>query len=313
MKSQEQKVSKRHIKDSFVRFIHDLQDTICQKLERVDGKSVFEEDRWERPGGGGGITRIIRDGGIFEKGGVNTSVVYGKLPGIISERFGVDGDAFFACGISLVLHPFSPMIPTVHANFRYFELQDEKNGAADAWFGGGMDLTPYYLCEEDVRHFHSTLKKACDRFAPELYPEYKRACDDYFYNAHRDEGRGVGGVFFDYLRENERSLHFWKQFTEGVASVFPAAYIPIVQKHVNVTWTKAQKRWQEIRRGRYVEFNLIHDRGTLFGLKTNGRIESILMSLPAVARWEYNHTPRPGSAEAQLVEVLKNPVEWVPA
>jgi coproporphyrinogen III oxidase len=270
------------------------------------------EDRWERPGGGGGKTRVIRDGNVFEKGGVNTSVVHGVLPEIMQQRFGVEESDFFACGISLVIHPFSPMVPTVHANFRYFELTGKDGEIADAWFGGGADLTPYYLFEEDAVHFHETLKAPCDKHGEDLYPRYKKECDDYFFNTHRGERRGIGGLFFDYLRGDEnRSLDFWHQFVRDAGSSFVEAYIPIVERRKGMEWTPQQKEWQEIRRGRYVEFNLIHDRGTLFGLKTNGRIESILMSLPAVARWEYDHHPAEGTEEARLVEVLREPKEWI--
>lgn len=300
-----------HIRESFVQFIHNLQDTICSGLEAVDSEARFVEDKWERPGGGGGITRIMRDGEVFEKGGVNTSVVHGDLPAHMAEVLGVDAGTFFACGISLVMHPLSPMVPVVHANFRYFELPDGEGGVTDAWFGGGTDLTPYYLFEGDAQHFHLTLKEACDRFDEDLYPLYKKACDNYFYNTHRGERRGIGGVFFDYLREDRQSLAFWQQFTEGVGAAFPEAYLPIVRKRKDEPWGEEQKKWQEIRRGRYVEFNLIHDRGTLFGLKTRGRIESILMSLPPVVRWEYDHQPLEGTPEDRLVEVLKKPVDWV--
>ena len=300
------------IKEEFVEYIHALQDEICGALEEQDGKATFEQDEWERPGGGGGKTRVIRNGDVFEKGGVNTSVVHGKLPAIMKERFKVDSDDFFACGISLVIHPVSPMVPTVHANFRYFELTDDNGDISDAWFGGGADLTPYYLEEEDARHFHRTLKSACDTFGPELYPQYKEECDKYFYNAHRGEARGIGGLFFDYLRgTKERPLWFWHDFTRSVGNVFNDAYVPIVAKRKNDGWSDEQRAWQELRRGRYVEFNLIHDRGTLFGLKTNGRTESILMSLPPIVRWDYNSSPEEGSEESKLVNVLTNPVEWV--
>lgn len=299
-------------KDRFVEFIHQLQDEICAAVENCDGRAAFVEDQWDRPGGGGGKTRVIRDGAVFEKGGVNTSVVHGALPQVMQERFGVEESEFFACGISLVIHPVSPMVPTVHANFRFFELTGKDGKVADAWFGGGADLTPYYLFDEDAVHFHKTFKAPCDKHDKSLYPKYKKECDDYFFNTHRGERRGIGGLFFDYLRDSEvRSLEEWGEFVRDTGSAFVDSYIPIVERRKSAEWTEEQKTWQEIRRGRYVEFNLIHDRGTLFGLKTNGRIESILMSLPAIARWEYDHHPAEGSEEARLVEVLRVPKEWI--
>ncbi|MCH8554894.1 MAG: oxygen-dependent coproporphyrinogen oxidase [Schleiferiaceae bacterium] len=299
-------------KEQFTTFIHELQDRICAALEKVDGGGKFVEDAWERPGGGGGKTRILRNGTVIEKGGVNTSVVYGELPQLMQERLNASEAQFFACGISLVIHPKNPMVPTVHANFRFFELYDENGDVKDAWFGGGADLTPYYLFEEDAVHFHQTLKSACDPFGEELYPNYKKECDTYFRNTHRDESRGIGGVFFDYLKADEQhTLDDWMAFTTAVGDSFIQAYCPIVARRKALPYNQRALDWQGIRRGRYVEFNLIHDRGTLFGLKTNGRIESILMSLPATASWEYNHHPEEGSPEAQLLEVLVTPRDWV--
>lgn len=299
------------IRETFTEYIHQLQDDICAQLESVGGGAKFREDAWERPGGGGGKTRIIRGDSVFEKGGVNTSVVHGKLPPVMQERLGVKHEDFFACGISLVIHPVNPHVPTVHANFRFFELYDDKGNPVDRWFGGGSDLTPYYYQQEDVVHFHRTLKQAADAFGPEYYPMYKRECDKYFFNTHRNENRGVGGVFFDYLKADEqRDDHFWLDFTKAMGDAFLPAYIPIVERRKEDDYTEDQREWQQIRRGRYVEFNLIHDRGTLFGLKTNGRIESILMSLPALARWEYDHHPESGSEEALLLEALK-PRDWI--
>jgi coproporphyrinogen III oxidase len=302
------------VKDSFISLIHELQNEICSALEAIDGKAAFREDRWERPGGGGGISRVIADGDVFEKGGVNTSVVHGDLPEAMAAQFGVSNCRFMACGISLVIHPLNPFVPTVHANFRYFELYDEQGALKDSWFGGGADLTPYYIFEEDGRHFHQTFKNACDPFGEELYPLYKKHCDEYFVNKHRqNEARGIGGIFYDYLRPNEqRDAQAWYGFSEANARAFLNAYLPLVRKRKDTPFTAAHKDWQEYRRGRYVEFNLIHDRGTLFGLKTNGRIESILMSLPPRARWEYNYHPAPGSPEAELLEYLK-PRDWVKA
>ncbi|MCC5917032.1 MAG: oxygen-dependent coproporphyrinogen oxidase [Cryomorphaceae bacterium] len=299
------------MRETFTDYIHKLQNQICEGLVSVGGGKLFEEDRWERPGGGGGITRIIRADDVFEKGGVNTSVVHGKLPETMQKRLGVSHEDFFACGISLVIHPVNPHVPTVHANFRFFELYDKNGEVADRWFGGGADLTPYYYCQEDVVHFHKTLKAAADPFGADLYPEYKKACDHYFFNAHRDENRGVGGVFFDYLKADEsRDIQFWLDFVCAMGDSFLFAYLPIVERRKNDPYGEEELQWQGIRRGRYVEFNLIHDRGTLFGLKTNGRIESILMSLPATARWEYDHHPEPNSPEAELLEALKHR-DWI--
>lgn len=299
-------------KDRFVNHIHQLQDKICQALEQADGEGQFIEDQWERAEGGGGKTRVIKNGGVFEKGGVNTSVVFGKLPEVMQQKFNTKANEFFACGLSLVLHPKNPMIPTVHANWRYFEMKNEHGDVIDSWFGGGTDLTPYYIDEEDCIHFHNTLKETLDPFGEEWYLKLKIACDKYFYNAHRNEGRGIGGVFYDYLRPDkdmptEDLLNFAIQAGES----FIPSYVPILMKNKRKPYSESQKEWQEVRRGRYVEFNLIHDRGTLFGLKTGGRIESILMSLPAVARWEYNMQIDEDSEEQKLVNILRNPVKWV--
>ncbi|MEX0646430.1 MAG: oxygen-dependent coproporphyrinogen oxidase [Balneolaceae bacterium] len=302
------------MKQNFTQYIENLQDEICVALEKSDGKAVFKEDNWEREGGGGGRTRVIENGAVFEKGGVNISKVFGELPEAIQKHFEVDKGWFWAGGISLVIHPESPMVPTVHANFRYFELYDDPQmkNPVDGWFGGGADLTPYYLFEEDAIHFHKTLKEACDQHGTELYPKFKKECDEYFYNSHRGEARGIGGLFFDYRRaDDEFSLEDWYAFTTGVGSAFLEAYQPLVEKRKSEPFNPAQRYWQEIRRGRYVEFNLIHDRGTLFGLKTNGRVESILMSLPPRVRWDYNHQSQPGSPEEKLLDVLKNPREWI--
>lgn len=302
------------IKTTFTSTIRSLQNEICSALEEIDGKSAFREDCWEREGGGGGITRVIEKGEVFEKGGVNTSTVYGELPEPIRQHFNVNEGWFWAGGISLVIHPASPMVPTVHANFRYFELYEDPQmkQIKDGWFGGGADLTPYYLWDEDARHFHSVLKKGCDRHGKELYPAFKKQCDDYFWNSHRGEARGIGGLFFDYLRaDDRRSLEDWQAFTRDTGSLFLESYLPIVKKRMSEPYHASQKYWQEIRRGRYVEFNLIHDRGTLFGLKTNGRIESILMSLPPAVRWDYDVQPDAGSREAALIDILKNPRDWV--
>ena len=300
------------MKDQFVSYIHALQDTITTRLEGIDGTAKFQEDLWKRQEGGGGRTRVIENGKVFEKGGVNISQVHGKLPETMQQYFGVKDANFFACGLSLVLHPVNPMVPTVHANWRYFKMYNQEGEIVDQWFGGGQDLTPYYLFDEDATHFHQVCKTSCDAHDASFYPKYKARCDEYFYNAHRNEGRGIGGLFFDYLKATEdRSMKDWYNFVTEVGDSFLEAYVPIVEKRKDLAFAKAQKDWQEIRRGRYVEFNLVHDKGTLFGLKTNGRIESILMSLPPKVQWVYDHHPSPGSEEERLLTILKQPVNWV--
>ncbi|MBV1888407.1 MAG: oxygen-dependent coproporphyrinogen oxidase [Urechidicola sp.] len=300
------------MKEQFYQYIQDLQDTITSKLEAIDGKASFQEDVWKRPEGGGGRTRVIENGIVFEKGGVNISGVHGELPDAMKKYFGVEEADFFACGLSLVLHPNNPMVPTVHANWRYFEMYDIAGNIVKSWFGGGQDLTPYYLFDEDVKHFHSVCKGACDKHHPKFYSTYKKQCDAYFWNAHRDEARGIGGLFFDRCSETEEmSMPNWFDFVTEVGNSFLNSYVPIVDKRKDLAYTKEQRDWQEVRRGRYVEFNLIHDKGTLFGLKTNGRIESILMSLPPHVQWHYNHQPEKESEEGKLLEVLKHPKEWV--
>lgn len=300
------------MKDKFYEYIQQLQDSITSKLEELDGKAKFQQDFWEREEGGGGRTRVIENGTVIEKGGVNISKVHGPLPKSMQNYFGVEDVDFFACGLSLVIHPKSPMVPTVHANWRYFEMYDKDGNIVDQWFGGGQDLTPYYLFDEDAVHFHATCKKACDAHHPEFYPTYKKKCDEYFWNAHRNEARGVGGLFFDYCKATDTtSMEDWYNFVTEVGDSFLDAYAPIVEKRKDLPYTKEQRDWQEIRRGRYVEFNLVHDKGTLFGLKTNGRIESILMSLPPHVQWRYDHHPEKGSEEAKLIEVLKEPKNWV--
>ncbi|APG60860.1 oxygen-dependent coproporphyrinogen oxidase [Christiangramia salexigens] len=300
------------MKEKFYRYIEELQDTITSAIEEVDGKAKFQEDLWKRAEGGGGRTRVIEDGDVFEKGGVNISAVHGELAPAMQKYFKVGEVDFFACGLSLVLHPKNPMAPTVHANWRYFEMYDKNGTTIDQWFGGGQDLTPYYLFEEDARHFHKVSKAACDKFDPHFYPEYKKKCDEYFWNSHRDEARGIGGLFFDYLKENsQQKIGDWYDFVTEVGNSFLKAYLPIIERRKDLDFTEENRNWQEVRRGRYVEFNLVHDKGTLFGLKTNGRIESILMSLPPKVQWRYDHHPEPGSDEEKLLEVLKKPVDWV--
>jgi coproporphyrinogen III oxidase len=308
------------MKNKFYHYLQNLQDQICAGLEAADGATKFREDIWNRPEGGGGRTRVIENGsegsGVFEKGGVNISAVHGKLPDSMQKLLNVGEADFFACGLSLVIHPKSPMVPTVHANWRYFEMYDDNGNVINSWFGGGQDLTPYYLFEEDAKHFHQACKTACDKhsrnFGTDIYSKYKKQCDDYFWNAHRNEARGIGGLFFDYCKATETmSIEDWFSFVTEVGNSFLEAYIPIVEKRKNLSYSSKQRTWQEIRRGRYVEFNLVHDKGTLFGLKTNGRIESILMSLPPRVQWVYDHHPEKGSAEEKLLAVLENPKNWI--
>lgn len=304
-------------KEQWISFIHKLQNDICHAVEEADGKEKFHEDVWQRVEGGGGITRVISKGKVFEKGGVNTSTVYGevtdamraslKLPAAVGDQ------SWFACGLSLVLHPLNPFVPTVHCNYRMFELYDSNGKVIDRWFGGGTDLTPYYLFEDDARHFHGVYKLVCDQFDPGFYPAFKLACDNYFVNTHRGgERRGIGGIFYDYRRATpEQDTNFWMKFGRACGEAFIPSYIPIVSQRKYQAFTENNKHWQEIRRGRYVEFNLVHDRGTLFGLRTNGRIESILMSLPPTVRFEYHDLPATGSEEEKLLEVCRQPVDWL--
>lgn len=300
------------MKDKFLTYIQNLQNHITSKLEEVDGVAKFREDIWTRTEGGGGQTRVLEDGNVFEKGGVNISAVHGKLPDSMQQLFNVEEAEFFACGLSLVIHPKNPMVPTVHANWRYFEMYDDNGNIINQWFGGGQDLTPYYLFEEDAIHFHQTCKTACDKHNTEFYPKFKKQCDTYFWNAHRNEARGIGGLFFDYCKEtNEMKMEDWYNFVTEIGNSFLDAYVPIVEKRKELAFTQDQKTWQEIRRGRYVEFNLVHDKGTLFGLKTNGRIESILMSLPPKVQWIYDHQPEPNSEEERLIKVLMSPRDWL--
>jgi len=300
------------MKNKFYQYILNLQDQITAELEKVDGEAKFREDLWERPEGGGGRTRVIENGAVFEKGGVNISEVHGPLPPSMQQYFKVGEVDFFACGLSLVLHPKNPMVPTVHANWRYFEMYDKQGNTIDQWFGGGQDLTPYYLFEEDAIHFHQVCKKACDKHDPNFYGKYKIKCDEYFWNEHREEARGIGGLFFDYLKASDKmTVEDWYNFVTEIGNSFLESYVPIAEKRKNIAYSKEQREWLEIRRGRYVEFNLVHDKGTLFGLKTNGRIESILMSLPPHVQWRYDHHPKKGSEEEKLLEVLKHPKDWI--
>ncbi|HWC54513.1 MAG TPA: oxygen-dependent coproporphyrinogen oxidase [Chitinophagaceae bacterium] len=312
------KTETKELRGQWIDFIYGLQDKICKALEEVDGKATFKEDEWQRAEGkgGGGLTRVIANGNVFEKGGVNTSVVYGKITDKMREVLKISPSggrgAWFAAGISLVIHPVNPFVPTIHCNYRMFELY-EDDLFIDRWFGGGTDLTPYYLFEEDAKHFHENYKNVCDQFDPSFYPEFKKECDNYFVNTHRNnERRGIGGIFYDHKREKEgKDTTFWMSFGKACGEAFIPAYIPIVEKRKNSSYNEKNKHWQEIRRGRYVEFNLIHDRGTVFGLKTGGRTESILMSLPPTVRFEYDYHPELGSEEEKLLQVCLNPRDWV--
>ncbi len=307
-------------KESWVTYIHNLQNSICNALEAVDGKAKFIEDEWKREEGGGGKTRVMANGNIFEKGGVNTSVVFGDVTDAMRSQLKIEGDKWWACGISIVLHPINPFVPTIHCNYRMFDVSKETEVAWPAgmeghtiWYGGGTDLTPYYFFEEDAKHFHHTYKNVCDEFDASFYPTMKKNCDDYFVNTHRNnERRGIGGIFYDHLRPNEKyDADLLFQFSQSCGNAFVNSYLPIVEKRKNTPYQQEHKHWQEIRRGRYVEFNMLHDRGTLFGIKTNGRTESILMSLPPTVRFEYNYQPEPGSEEDKLLQVCLHPREWV--
>jgi coproporphyrinogen III oxidase len=304
----------------FEEFIKEQQKEIVRELEKVDGKK-FRVDTWSRPNGGGGISSVLQDGNVFEKAGVNISIVYGTLPRPAIEKMRVNHKAidpnvnsldFFAAGLSMVLHPVNPMAPTVHLNVRYFETMNEDGTPSTWWFGGGTDLTPSYLVDEDAIHFHKTLKDACDQHDKTYYPRFKKWCDNYFSNKHRGETRGIGGIFFDDLDEEEKDQENTFAFTQSCLKAFLPGYLPIINKRKDMQFTEKEKEWQQIRRGRYVEFNLVHDRGTAFGLNTpNARVEAILMSLPVTATWRYMYEPEKGSREQRLVDVLREPVEWV--
>lgn len=307
------KLQVSEMREIMVDFVHHLQDEICASISQIDD-NTFREDKWEREEGGGGRSRVFSGGRVFEKAGVNVSVVYGTLSQEAAEKMGGGHELkgkdldFFATGISLVLHPHNPMAPTVHANYRYFERGDgEQKGSW--WFGGGADLTPSYLFEEDAVHFHSVYKNVCDKHDLADYSNFKTWCDNYFFIKHRNERRGVGGIFFDDLRNSSKKDCF--KFVKECGESFLQSYLPILERRINMDFTEENKNWQQIRRGRYVEFNLVYDRGTKFGLTTNGRIESILMSLPLTSRWEYCHEVEANSSESKMVEVLQNPIDWL--
>lgn len=294
-------------KEEIADWFRGLQLHICAELEVEDGKAKFVEDNWERPGGGGGHTRVIQHGNVFEKGGVNFSAVHGELSDKIIEALGLNDNKFFATGVSIVIHPINPFVPIIHMNVRYFELGD-----GTYWFGGGIDLTPHYIQKEDASYFHSQLKATCSRFDSQYYPEYKKWADDYFYIKHRRETRGVGGIFFDRLKEdsNHTKEQRW-EFVKAVGETFAPTYRHLVAKNKATEYSQDNLQWRNLRRGRYVEFNLVYDKGTKFGLETDGRIESILMSLPENASWYYNFRPQESSQEASTLSLLKKDIDWV--
>jgi coproporphyrinogen III oxidase len=292
--------------DRAAKFFHELQTDICSALADADGGKTFGADAWQRPGGGGGVARVLEHGALFEKAGVNWSNVEGELPAELADHMPGTGRTFRAAGVSLVLHPQSPMVPTTHANFRCIAKGDT------VWFGGGADLTPYYFFRDDAVHFHRTFADVCDRHKPTGdYDRFKAWCDDYFRLPHRNETRGVGGIFFDYLGTKGEPVEQVFEMVKDLGQAFVRAYLPIAEKRRTIAFGETERTWQLRRRGRYVEFNLIYDRGTLFGLKTNGRIESILMSLPPLVRWDYDVMPQPGSPEAELLAQLHSPTNWL--
>ena len=294
-------------REEIVTWFQGLQDRICTALEAADGKARFAEDSWERPGGGGGRSRGMAGGQVIEKGGVNFSAVHGKTPETILKALKLDESDFFATGVSIVQHPQSPMVPIIHMNVRYFEM---SNGVS--WFGGGIDLTPHYVVHDDARWFHQQLADVCSKHDAAYYPEFKRWADDYFYIKHRKETRGVGGIFFDRLSAKaDKSMEDHWAFVQDVGDLFAPVYTELISRNKDLPYGEAEKAWQGLRRGRYVEFNLVWDKGTRFGLDTDGRTESILMSLPAHANWAYNHQPEEGSPEAETLSLLKKGIDWL--
>jgi coproporphyrinogen III oxidase len=283
-----------------------IQEHICKELEAGDGKAKFKEDKWTRSEGGGGRTRIIQNGNIIEKGGVAFSAVEGPTPEKILNKLQLEKADFYATGVSIVIHPESPMVPIIHMNIRYFEM---SNGVK--WFGGGIDLTPHYINLDDAVYFHQKVKETCDRFNPDYYPKFKKWADDYFFIKHRNETRGIGGIFFDRLfSEDSFEMAGIFEFVKSIGYLFSELYRFLMAKNQSLPYGKNEKKWQYLRRGRYVEFNLVWDAGTKFGLDTNGRTESILMSMPPTAQWEYMNQPEVGSREAFTLEYLKKDVDW---
>jgi coproporphyrinogen III oxidase len=294
------------LKEEIAGWFMGLQDRICLALEQADGKACFREDAWIRKEGGGGRTRIINHGQVFDKGGVNFSAVHGPTPETILKALNLPPAEFYASGVSIVIHPNSPLVPIIHMNVRYFEM-----GNGTWWFGGGIDLTPHYVLDADAHFFHKALKKTCDKHDAGFYPEFKKWADDYFYIPHRKETRGIGGVFFDRLdAKKNKSKEELFSFVQDIGETFVPIYTELVARHKTEPFSPEQKQWQLLRRGRYVEFNLVYDKGTKFGLDTDGRTESILMSLPEMASWVYDHRCAAGSEEERTCSLLKKGIAW---
>jgi len=286
-----------------------IQTLICDKIEQADGKGKFIEDNWLRDGGGGGLTRVMSEGEVLEKAGVNFSAVEGEVTPMMAKNLGMDAKWFFATGVSIVMHPHNPHVPIIHMNIRYFETDK-----GDYWFGGGIDLTPHYVVAKQAKAFHSSLKKVCDQFDAKWYPEFKKQADDYFFIPHRNETRGIGGIFYDHLSEDTfHSKSEILEFSLALGRLFPQVYTRLINQNSSKSFSDSEKEWQKLRRGRYVEFNLVHDRGTRFGLLSNGRTESILMSLPKEANWFYDYKAEADSEEAKTLELLKKEIDWINA
>ena len=285
----------------------EIQDEICRGLEMADGSGVFVEELWERDGGGGGRTRVLQNGSVIEKGGVNFSAVHGMLPETIKKALKAEDDEFFATGVSIVIHPNHPLVPIIHMNIRYFEMNDRMR-----WFGGGIDLTPHYVFEDDARFFHQQMKAVCDQYSAGFYPKFKTWADNYFFIKHRNETRGIGGIFYDRLSPESSGLEWERifEFSKAVGRTFLPTYTELMRRNAGKPFTEAEKQWQYLRRSRYVEFNLVYDAGTKFGLETNGRIESILMSLPPQANWAYDYKPLAGSSEEKTLSLLTQGINW---
>lgn len=299
---------KSMFKEEVVLAYQEIQDSICEGLVQADGKAKFVEELWQRDGGGGGRTRVMQNGNVIEKGGVNFSAVYGKLPEAVKRAFKVDSDDFFATGVSIVMHPENPFVPIIHMNIRYFEMDEQTR-----WFGGGIDLTPHYVIPTDARFFHHRLKQSCDQFDASFYPKFKAIADDYFFIKHREETRGVGGIFYDRLKPDNTGLDFNQilEFSKAIGNTFLPIYTELIDRNRDQQYSEEHKEWQYLRRSRYAEFNLVYDAGTKFGLETNGRIESILMSLPPTAKWNYNPQVLAESEEEKTQNFLKKGIDWV--
>lgn len=298
-------------KEEIAAAYREIQEAIVAGLTTLDGGALFEEENWERPGGGGGRSKVIQNGNLIEKGGVNFSAVYGKLPEAVKKSFKTDQEEFFATGVSIVLHPHHPWVPIIHMNIRYFEMQTGDESMQ--WFGGGIDVTPHYVIKEDAAFFHRYLKKVCDDFHPDFYPKFKTWADDYFFIKHRKETRGVGGIFYDRLTPQNTALSWEEifQFSKAVGNAFLPIYTHLANQNRDKHFTSEEKQWQLQRRSRYAEFNLVYDSGTKFGLETDGRIESILMSMPPMASWVYDYQAAPDSKEAETLSLLTKGINWV--